>query len=250
MVWLPLSGAAIQRTLITGKPASGYVLKLYADGTSTNIPMATDTTGATTANSIAFNSLGDLTVSGNPVIPHIDQDYKYAIYPTQAAADSNTGAIITIDNCVFDVSQHVVDTGNYTEINVEGDGNFGDDVVVTNTTFTKMLKEKIVELEIAAGVLTVDWTAGGYFIYTNTEEHEIVFSGYPPVLDGYGQTIMITVYDAGAFTTTFNVDDYAIELRTQDDDIAVSGKVKYICSVCEAGTVFVGIQNTIIDNTV
>lgn len=95
MAWFPISGLAIQRLKTDGKPASGYVLKFYAAGTSTNIPMATDSTGATQANTATFNANGDLTISGNVILPHIDQDYKYAIYPNQASADANSGAVFT-----------------------------------------------------------------------------------------------------------------------------------------------------------
>ena len=96
--WFPITGTVIQRIKSDGKPASGYVLKLYVPGTTTNIPIATDSTGATTATVATANSAGDWTVSGNAIIPHINQDYKLAIYPTQAAADSDTGATLTIDN--------------------------------------------------------------------------------------------------------------------------------------------------------
>jgi hypothetical protein len=95
--WFPISGVLAQRVLSSGLPASGYVLKLYAEGTSTNIPIATDSSGATQANYAVYNSLGDLTVSGNTIIPHINQNYKLCVYPTQAAADADSGATVSID---------------------------------------------------------------------------------------------------------------------------------------------------------
>lgn len=96
--WAPITGAVVQRVLSSGLPASGYVLKLYAAGTSINIPLATDTAGATQANYAVYNATGDVTVSGNTIIPHVDQDYKLCIYATQAAADANSGAVLSIDN--------------------------------------------------------------------------------------------------------------------------------------------------------
>jgi len=51
--------------------------------------------------SIALNSAGYTVVSGNPVIPHIQENFKLALYPDQAAADSNTGNIWIIDNIIF-----------------------------------------------------------------------------------------------------------------------------------------------------
>lgn len=96
--WFPVAGTAVQRVLSSGLPASGYVLKLYTPGTTTNIPIATDSTGNTQANYAVANATGDWTVSGNTIIPHINTDYKLCIYATQAAADADTGAVLSIDN--------------------------------------------------------------------------------------------------------------------------------------------------------
>lgn len=98
MAWFPVTGAAVQRVTNTGKPASGYVLKFYAANSSTNIPMATDSTGVTTALYAVYNATGDPTISGNFIVPHIDQDFKFAVYPNLSAANSNTGAIFTSGN--------------------------------------------------------------------------------------------------------------------------------------------------------
>jgi hypothetical protein len=99
MSYLPISGTVPQYIeTATGLPYSGAVLKAYADGTSTNISIATDTAGGTTATSVALNSDGFPEVSGSVIIPHLDQDYKLALYPTQAAADNNSGAIWTVDD--------------------------------------------------------------------------------------------------------------------------------------------------------
>ena len=96
MAWSPISLIVPQYT-INGASASGYVLKAYASGTSTNIPFSTSSSGATQATSIALNANGFPEVSGNTVIPHIDQTFKLSLYPTQAAADANSGATWTID---------------------------------------------------------------------------------------------------------------------------------------------------------
>lgn len=81
-----------------GDPYSGAVLKAYQVGTTTNIPFATTNEGTTTVTSIALNSQGFPEVSGNVVIPHLDQDYKLALYPDQDSADSDSGAIWTVDD--------------------------------------------------------------------------------------------------------------------------------------------------------
>jgi hypothetical protein len=239
MVWLPMAGMAAQRQLANGKPAVGHVLKCYADGTSTNIPIATDTTGATQANYAVFNATGDITVSGVPIIPHINQDYKYCIYPTQAAADSNTGAIITIDNCLFDVSQHVVDDSDFTTINVEGDANFGDNITVTNGVFSGYAREKVIELEIDENdEILLDWEGYAYHNWTNTAEHTIKHLNYPAIAEGYGQTILLTIANADAFTIFYSDDTYTRERPFTDIGQTVGDKIKILVSCCEADLLF------------
>jgi len=98
-----------------GDPASGYVLKAYQVGTTTNIDFATTREGTTTASSIALNSQGFPEVSGSVVIPHLDQDYKLALYPSQTAADSDTGAVWTVDD--IDLIQ-TTDTSTAADYNV------------------------------------------------------------------------------------------------------------------------------------
>lgn len=98
MSYLPISGLVPQYVDSNSDAYSGAVLKAYTGGTSTNISIATDTTGGTLATSVALNSNGYPEVSGSIIIPHLDQDYKLALYPTQAAADANSGAIWTVDN--------------------------------------------------------------------------------------------------------------------------------------------------------
>jgi len=97
MAWNPISLYPPQFVDDAGVPYSGAVLKFYASGTSTNISLATDSTGGTTATSVALNSDGVPEVSSNVIIPHIDRAFKIALYPTQTAANANTGAIWTID---------------------------------------------------------------------------------------------------------------------------------------------------------
>lgn len=98
MAWLPTSNTPLQYMDENGDPYSGAVLKFYEAGTSTNIAVATAQAGTPTVTSVALNSDGYPEVSGNTVVVFVDQDYKVALYPTQAAADSNTGALWTIDN--------------------------------------------------------------------------------------------------------------------------------------------------------
>lgn len=98
MAWSPISLAVPQYVDSNGTPYSGAVLKAYAAGTSTPISMATDSTGGTTVGSVALNASGYPAVSGNVIIPHVSANYKLALYPTQAAADANSGALWSVDN--------------------------------------------------------------------------------------------------------------------------------------------------------
>lgn len=98
MTWYPISYAPTQYMDSSGTPYSGAVLKAYAEGTTTPLNMATDSTGGTTAASFALNANGYPESGGAMIIPHIEQNYKLSLYPTQAAADSDSGAVWTIDN--------------------------------------------------------------------------------------------------------------------------------------------------------
>ena len=99
MAFAPISLITIQyQNPADNTPYSGAVLKAYAAGTSTNIPMATNVTGATTFTSVALNSSGNPEHLGATIIPHVDQAYKIALYATQAAADADTPAVWSIDN--------------------------------------------------------------------------------------------------------------------------------------------------------
>lgn len=104
MAWLSIAQMIPQYVDANGDPYSGAVLKAYENGTATVINMATDTTGATTATSIALNSNGYPEVTGTQVIPHVEESYKLSLYPNQTAADSDTGPIWTIDNLTAPVN--------------------------------------------------------------------------------------------------------------------------------------------------
>lgn len=98
MSWYPIAFLPPQIENASGAPYSGAVLKAYRAGTSTPIPMATDYTGASTAASMVLNASGYPTYNGTIVIPHLQENYKLALYPNQAAADANSGAIWNPDN--------------------------------------------------------------------------------------------------------------------------------------------------------
>lgn len=98
MTWYPISFFPPQIESSAGSPYSGAVLKAYAAGTSTTISIATDYTGSTLLSSVVLNASGYPSQAGSVFIPHLSQNYKLALYPTQAAADANSGAVWTVDN--------------------------------------------------------------------------------------------------------------------------------------------------------
>lgn len=98
--YAPINLLVPQYVNSSGDPYSGAVLKAYLAGTSTNISMATNSGGGTTFTSVALNSNGYPEHSGSIVIPHVNVNYKIALYATQAAADADSGAIWSIDNLV------------------------------------------------------------------------------------------------------------------------------------------------------
>ena len=78
---------------------NGAVLKGYVTGTSTPLQMATDTSGGTLLDDATLTSAGYPAPEGGGAVfsPHFNAPMKLSLYPTQAAADLNTGAIWTLD---------------------------------------------------------------------------------------------------------------------------------------------------------
>ena len=73
--------------------ASGYVLKAYQVGATTNpVSIALDPMGVITVATVTLNADGFPEVSGNEVVLYIDQDFTYAIYENAADAAANTNA--------------------------------------------------------------------------------------------------------------------------------------------------------------
>lgn len=100
MTWYPTSFHPYQYVNpITKAPYSGAVLKCYAQETSNVISMATSYTGVSVATSFTLNAGGyPVSSVGNVIIPHVQEDFKMALYPDQASADADSGAIWTVDD--------------------------------------------------------------------------------------------------------------------------------------------------------
>jgi microcystin-dependent protein len=98
MSYSPLWRAPNQYLDENGTPYFGAVLKAYQAGTSTPISFALDSEGEVLVATIELNASGYTEVSGNVIIPYLNESYKLALYPDQDAADSDSGAIWTVDN--------------------------------------------------------------------------------------------------------------------------------------------------------
>lgn len=112
MTWYPIAFHVIQYSDSNGVPYAGAVLKAYSAGTSTPISFATDNTGGTTASSITLDDNGYPSYSNAVIIPHVEEDFKLALYPNQAAADANSGAIWNPDNITI-VGSSTVNNDNW-----------------------------------------------------------------------------------------------------------------------------------------
>lgn len=161
MTWYPLSQMPVQYSDTSGNPYSGAVLKAYRAATTTVIPMATKVDGLTLAESMVLNAAGYPTSGGMVIIPHVQEDYKLALYPTQSAADANSGAIWTVDD------NHIADAPSSSFVqSFSGDG--------TTTAFTlstalgtdenalMIFADKKFGEYVTNGTFTVDsnWTKG------------------------------------------------------------------------------------------
>lgn len=140
--YAPISNTLPQYCDNNGDPYSGAVLKAYEAGTSTVLQMATDSSGGTLVNDIVLNSAGYPEVSGNEVIPHVSEAYKLMLYPTEAAADANSGQIWSIDN--LSATLVVYDD----ELTLDGDFTIG----VAQLTVLDTLEGYLCTLTLSGGV--------------------------------------------------------------------------------------------------
>lgn len=99
MTWYPIAFLPPQYQVAAGAAYSGAVLKAYsAAAPATVIPMATGVDGSTTSSSFSLNAAGYPVSGGMVIIPHVQENYNLCLYPTQAAADANSGAVWTVED--------------------------------------------------------------------------------------------------------------------------------------------------------
>ena len=212
MSWKPIAFLPPQYANSSGAPYSGAVLKAYQDGTNTPISMATDYTGATLTGSMVLNAAGYPTYLGTIVIPHIAEDYKLALYPSQAAADANSGAIWTVDNI------KIADTTNTPFLQYfDGDGvtasfnlseDLGTDETVLMVFADRSLPNYITNGDFASDTIWTKgsgWTIGaGVATAAGAISTPISQNANVPIIQGQSYTVEFTV-TASAGTLTPSV---------------------------------------------
>jgi hypothetical protein len=114
-----MSYAPIQLISVPIENYDGWWLKFYAQGTTTPLSMATDSTGGTLIVKAEISSggtvpAGFLKTSGNALLnPHMNAAYDAWLFPTAAEADANdtTNAIQLADNITADPASSVTIPG-------------------------------------------------------------------------------------------------------------------------------------------
>lgn len=201
MTWYPTAFIPTQIEDSAGAPRNGAVLKAYAAGTNTPIPMATDYTGLTTAASFPINSLGYPTYQGTIIIPHLQENYKMALYPDQASADANSGAVWTIDN-----NQIALSTNSPFTQYFDGDGvnnvftlsqDFGTDPKVLLVFADRAIVNYASNTDFATDTIWTKgagWTiSGGVANATGALNTPISQVAVTPIIQGQSYTVEFTV---------------------------------------------------------
>lgn len=197
MSWSPILGSMFQydKEAAAGSgPASGYVLKLYS-ASNVAIQMASAKDGSGLLDDCVLDSSGyPLNGSAARFTPFIDQEYKVALYSTQALADANTtasadffiGPFDPVNNATSSIyNQGSTGAADRTvedrlQVNIYT-SDFGTD----NTAFANALTAA------ANGRLTVDnsVTITGAHTVATTVELEVKKEGL--IIDGTGGTMQI-----------------------------------------------------------
>lgn len=199
MTWYPIAFLPPQIEDDNGIPYSGAVLKAYAAQTSDNILISTDTDGTNTAESIALNDSGFPVYAGAVIIPHVQENYKLALYPDQGSADLDSGALWTVDNINI-----AVETGAAFVQTFSGDGITGDFTLTedlgTNEDTVMVFADRIEEYTTNGGFdADTDWTKGaGWTIASGVATATTASTDLE-------QTAAITVREGELYTVTFTV---------------------------------------------
>lgn len=201
MSWYPIAYAPMQYENTSGNPYAGAVMKAYAAGTTTNIPMATSYTGGTTADSFVLNAAGYPTSGGAVIIPHVQEDFKLALYPNQAAADADSGAIWTYDDikiadAVNDAFVEYFD-GNSVDAAFTLSEDLGTDERVLMVFADRPLPDYVTNGTFATDTIWTKgagWTIGaGVATATGAISTDLTETASPTLIAGHSYTITFTI---------------------------------------------------------
>lgn len=209
MTWYPIAFLPPQYQNTSGDNYSGAVLKAYAEDTTTPIYMATSYQGTTKAYSFVLNAGGYPTSGGAVIIPHVQEDYKLALYPDQDSADADSGAIWTVNN--IKISE---EAGSSFVQSFSGDGTTTQFILSSNlgndeNTIMVFADKKFQEYSTNGTFDTdSDWTKGtgwsigsGVATATGAISTDLTQTSAKELLSGHSYTITYTVTrSAGSIT--------------------------------------------------
>lgn len=165
----------------SGIAASGYYIKFYVAGTTTPTAMATDSTGTTLLDKCQLNTEGyPINGSGAVFIPHINVEYKIALFRNAADANANdlNSAAWTVDTLIPGLSGVVGTAFDQIPLNA--------DIVypVANVTALRALTGISVGQSFYLEGHTVDGLGGGNLTATKIHTTEVDNNGTLFVVDG------------------------------------------------------------------
>jgi hypothetical protein len=206
MTWYPIAFLPSQYSDNAGQPYSGAVLKAYAEGTTNNIQFATNTDGDGLASSFELNALGfPVSATNAVVIPHIQEDYKLALYPDQASADADSGALWIVDE--IKIADPV---GSAFLQTFSGDGSTEDftlsDDLGTDEKTLMIFADKVIEYTTNGTFDTdTDWTkgtgwtiAGGLAVATGGISTDLEQNAQETLTEGESYSVTFTVSNRSA----------------------------------------------------
>lgn len=125
------------------------------------------------------------------------------------------------------------------DVVIDGDTTINGDLTIVNGSYVGYQREAILDIESIAGEAELDCQAAAYFNITLTENTLFSFSNIPSVSAGYGQTWLLTIDNAGSFSTAFVEDGFTLYRRSSDDFVFGAGTTaKVVFSSCQVGNIF------------
>lgn len=200
MTWYPIGFYPPQFEDTSGDPYSGAVLKAYAAETTTVIPMATGIDGVTTASSFPLNAAGYPISGGMVIIPHVQVNFKLALYPDQASADANSGAVWTYDDIQIAADENTAFVQTFSGDNTTTDFILTEDLGDIEETIMVFADRKFEEYT-TNGTFASDtvwtkgagWTIGAGVATASTASSDLSETAGIIILAGESYTITYTI---------------------------------------------------------